>query len=434
MNSMSLWQNFGVTRKLIFVNTTHQIVGKALSVFSTLIISFYLARSWGASGFGDFSKITTFVSLFYLLVDFGLNAVYLQKAGSDAQSSWWRAFVSVRLYLALSLYFVALLFAIFLPGSQNQGYTTFVRLGIFIFAPTILFQAIITSTNALFQKSLNYQASALALASGSLISISSLFILLLLFPALGVISGVLALLFGSLMTAATAYYLARPFMPQIHISNSPIPYQNFLALGWPLGLTLLVNLIYVRLDSIILTLTRPTSEVGIYALAYKVFDVGLVLPTFFMNAVYPLLLNRRLPDRTQPSSDFWRLFTKAAIALIALSVLVVPLAWLLSPLLSLIHSEFKSSVTAFRILTISFPWFFLSSLLMWTIIALGGQKPLLFVYILGLVVNLTFNIYLTPAYGYLAAAWITFGSEALVFLALSFLLFKIKIKQKGHLI
>src|SRR5207244_1517417 len=94
----------------------------------------------------------------------------------------------------------------------------------------------------------------------------------------------------------------------------------------PLGITLLFNLVYFRADSIILTLTRPTAEVGIYGLAYKVFEIVLVFPTFFMNAVYPLLLEKQnfqfsifnFQSKTVLRKSFLILFATSFIAAVTL--------------------------------------------------------------------------------------------------------------------
>src|SRR5258706_11560008 len=77
---------FTPTKRAVAANTISQLVGKGVSVISTLIVTLVIARQFGAVGYGDFVKITTYIAFFYLLVDFGVNAIYLQK--SDAKESW----------------------------------------------------------------------------------------------------------------------------------------------------------------------------------------------------------------------------------------------------------------------------------------------------------------------------------------------------------
>ena len=60
----------------------------------------------------------------------------------------------------------------------------------------------------------------------------------------------------------------------------PLRLRSLFIASFPLGLTLLFNVVYFHIDSIILTFTRTSAEVGIYGLAYKIFELPLVLPTF----------------------------------------------------------------------------------------------------------------------------------------------------------
>jgi len=69
-------------RKVIFRNTSFQIFSKLATSGISFLIAILIARNFGVLGFGDFTKITAFVAPLYLVVDFGLNAVFLQKEES----------------------------------------------------------------------------------------------------------------------------------------------------------------------------------------------------------------------------------------------------------------------------------------------------------------------------------------------------------------
>jgi len=176
----------------------------------------------------------------------------------------------------------------------------------------------------------------------------------------------------------------------------------------PLGLTLIFNLIYFKADALILSVFRPTSEVGIYGLAKSFFEFPLAVPTFFMNAVYPILLSAKRKAQSA------KLIKKSAIFLLIFSLLFSVICYLLSPYLVLIKSDFADSVLIFRILSAYLPIFFLSSLFMWTLIALGKQKLLVLIYGKVMIINLLLNLFLIPRFGYLAATIILGISELMV--------------------
>ncbi len=391
-------------KKSVAINTVSQLIGRGVSVAATFIVTFLVARQLGADGYGDFVKITTYVALFYLLADFGMNAVYLQQAQSRTS---WPALIGIRTIGGLVLVALAIVIVWLLPDTGSQGYTSLVRLGILLYSPTIVFQAWITTGNAIFQKKLRYDFSAWAILAGSLTTVGLLWVLLFQWAVPGITAALLALVAGSIMTAATTMYVALRSspLPMIHISFGDM--KRLLLPSIPLGVTLLFNLVYFRADSVILTLTRPTAEVGVYGLAYKVFEVALVFPTFFMNAVYPILLK-------QERSKFKSIFMHSFLFLLITSLLSLIVIWFAAPAVTLIKSDFAPSVGALRVLSLGLPFFFLTSATMWALIAVKKQSSLVVIYGTAMIVNLVGNIVFVPAYGFMAAAWWTVISEGLV--------------------
>ncbi len=387
-------------KKIIAKNTISQLVGKVIGAGTAFVVSLVVARQFGAVGYGEFTKITTYVAFFFLIADFGLNAIYLQKF---QEKSMWETLLGLRIIGGILLIFLSLGLLAFFPQGTSQGYTSFVRFGIMIFSPAILFQGLITSANAIFQKYLRYDLATIAIAAGSAVTLAVLFL-----PVTrGSLGGVIAILAGSVGTALIGLWLTRTFIPTHRIVFQPSYLARLFLPTIPLGLTLLFNLVYFRADSVILTLTRSTTEVGIYGLAYKVFEVPLVVPTFFMNAVYPLLLKR--------THNVPYILRQSFLVLSIGSVITAAALWLGAPLLSVIRSDFAASVDTLRVLSVGLPFFFLSAITMWALIARKKQGILAVIYACLMVFNIAVNMWLIPVYGYIAAAWTTVLSEALVF-------------------
>jgi len=84
----------------------------------------------------------------------------------------------------------------------------------------------------------------------------------------------------------------------------------------------------------------------------------------------------------------------------------------------LVKPEFSPSILPFRILSFSYPIFFLSNLFLWVIITKNKEKVLPFVYGSSLVLNVFLNLIFIPRYGYNASAAITVFSELFVLLML----------------
>jgi O-antigen/teichoic acid export membrane protein len=409
------------TRIKVLTNTTFQFIGRVIGAGVSFLITILIARQFGASGYGDFVKITTFVAFFYLLADFGFNAMFLRRGDS------WGTLVALRFIVGVLLVFGCLAALVFFPQGTGQGYTALVRLGIILLAPSILFQAFITTANALFQKHLRYDLATIALIIGSVVSLFFVFVATQIFrPESGILFSILALLIGSLIAAVAAMVFAQKNTSEKFIDTRLSPITSLFTASIPLGLTLLFNLVYFHADSVILTLTRSTSEVGMYGLAYKVFEFPLVIPIFFMNAVYPVMLQATSNKQQGTGKRLRFILCNSAIFLFLVSCLLSLVFWFAAPLLTIIRSDFAQSIPPLRVLVLGLPIFYLSALVMWTLITLKKQMQLAVIYAAAMMLNIALNIFYVPSYGMLASAWITIGSEAFVLVLSSFMLYQLR--------
>lgn len=407
-------------------NTSAQVVGRAVGAGTTLVVSLIIARGFGAEGYGDFAKITTYVALFYLLADFGMNAVYLQRVTP------WSELLGVRVVGSVVLMVLSMAILVFLPQGVGQGYTAVVRLGIILFLPTILFQAIITTANAQFQRTLRYDLATIAIIAGSLMTIAGVIGVIGGIRVIGVIGVVGVIGVGSFITAGTALFFIQKLGSSLRMTITWSSLLFYFTRSLPLAMTLIFNLIYFRADHLILTVTRSTAEVGIYGLAYKVFEFPLAIPTFIMNSVYPLFLTTLNQESGIMNYELRKKFRTVFLFMILASSFMIPILWFAAPFLTHIRPEFGQSTSALRVLSLGLPFFFLTSLTMWTLIALKRQTVLAVIYGGSMMVNVMLNAWLVPMYGYMAAAWVTVGSEALVLIVSGWVLI-CHMRQIGHM-
>jgi O-antigen/teichoic acid export membrane protein len=320
----------------------------------------------------------------------------------------WEDLLSLRLFVSGILVLGSCAILFLLPQGSSQGYTPLVRIGIILFTPSIVFTALTTTGNALFQKYLRYDLSTIAVIAGSLVSLLLVGVITTApYINQSIIYATTALLVGGAVTAGVALFLTRTLERTAHSTIFFPRLWSLFCASIPLGLTLLFNLVYFRIDSIILTVTRSTAEVGVYGLAYKVFELPLILPTFFMNSLYPILLS-------QSRDSLKKTIHTSTVVLFFSSLVVVGCLWICAPLVTIIKTDFAASISALRVLSLGLPFFFLSSLTMWILIAQKKQKILVGIYGASMVVNICLNYFFIPTYGYMAAAWITVVSEALV--------------------
>ncbi|MCL5019001.1 MAG: flippase [Patescibacteria group bacterium] len=402
-----------LSKKIVF-NTFAQFFNRFAIAGSAFLVSLLLARYFGARGFGEYAKATTFIAFFYLFADFGMNAYVLREIthNPDREKEIVGNLFGLRLIVGVILTLLSFLVTFILPydSLRNEGFTPVSKQAIMVLSILVLYQAFLNTTNVIFQKHLKYAQSTLASIVGSLVTLVAVVIFLYFRSSLPIV------LFGYSIGCLFSSIILLNFVKKLFIHFTPLfnwrEYKNIIFRSLPLGLTLVFNLVYFRADVFILTLFRTTTEVGTYGLAYKFFEFPLALPTFFANSLYPILLNR-----VKDKELFKETIIKAGLFLLGLSVIVLLGFYIGAPLLVFIRKDFYPSIEVLRILSLSMPVFFLSSLSMWIMITFGKNKQLLIIYFLGMIINIILNLIFIPFYGAGAAAIITLISESLILIA-----------------
>ena len=401
----------------VFYNAGAQILGKGFTAGTTLVVTLLVGRSLGPAGFGDFTKIFVFVGYFYTFSDFGLNSIYIAKSNLKNEVALFRVLVSLRLVMALVFVALALSVGFFLPynAAENTGFGPVVKIGIAVASLTILTQALYTSANSLFQKKLRYDLSTIAAVSGAITIL--LAALLISLKGGSVTQFAAAYVLGGIVTAFSAYLILYAkwqifVIPKIDWGT----FLNYLSKSWPVGLALILNLLYFRTDVLILAWVRQPQEVGIYGLSYQFFEASLAVPIFFVNAIYPYLAS----VYKQNINKFYKDFKFWILVLFSISVLLSIFLILVSFLIPFIYDlRFAASRLPLVILASGIPFFFLSALLWHILIIYDRQKNLVLVYGPGFIFNLIANLIFIPKFGYIAAAVNTVISEAFILLLLT---------------
>jgi O-antigen/teichoic acid export membrane protein len=409
--------------KLIAKNTLYQIIARGATSFIGFLITLIIAWKFGVLGYGDFTKITSYVALFYLVIDFGLNAFFLQYENAKFRNLFYlRMLISVGIFLLLNL------LAVFLPYNAvlGTGFSAAERFGIFLFSFGIFAQSIILSASAIFQKKVNYYFYMVGAIVGSVVNL--IIVLILAFLNFSLIYILLGFVISSFITALLLlYFVKEKTLPISLDKNFAI---KIVQASWPIGLMLIFNLVYFRADIFLLSILKTTKDVGIYGLSYKFFDFLIALPLFLSNAIYPFLLKAKADNRLflDTTAKYFLVF------LIASFIVIIPF-WFISPLFALVKPDFAASMLPFRILLLSLPFFFTTSFLQWILITLDKQKYLMMVYLVSTVLNILLNIIFIPQFSYVACATITLVSEGVVFvfLLVPLLKYRIILERKGQI-
>ena len=305
-----------------------------------------------------------------------------------------------------------------------EGLTT-LRWGILLGLLAIISQAIYNSCTIIFQANLSYQKTLIGSVIGNVFFlITTVLILsrsgdLLLLVAMNTL--------GSFLVSLSALYLVKDFVGPIRLGFDWQLWRRLLSSALPLGLTVFLTVIVAKADSFLLSVVRLPSGLGMsnadalgnYGLAYKIFENILVLPTYFVNSIFPILVIHGQESLTKLRQTTVR----SLISLVSLSLLVMIFSLWLSPLaINVLSGQGDGSlaVLALRILSLGLPFFFGSAVLMFFLISSGREGLLPWIYGLAAVFNVVANLVYIPRFGFIASAWITGITELLIFLVLFF--------------
>lgn len=398
--------------KKVFVNTASQVVGKVTTASATFLITIIIGRSQGEFGFGEFTKIFVFVGYFYTLADFGLNSIYIQIAQDKVeQKKFLKVLLGLRLIITVALAALAAAVAFILPynSASNTGFSPLVKTGILVASATIITQGLLTTANAYFQKTLSYHLSTISVIAGALITLLGAVIVTQ--SGGGILGYTSVYILGGLTFTLVAFSLVYKKLGLITPTFKTDDFKLFLKRSWPVGIALVLNLIYFRIDVFILANTRSTEEVGIYGLAYQFFEASLTIPIFFANALYPLLnaVYKESKEKFAQKVKTWlallTLFSFALTGALFVIAYIIP---------TIYAGKFQASIQPLQVLSLGLPLFFISAILWYVLIIYGKQKVLIPIYLSGAIFNLIANLMYIPKYGYMAAAVVTILSEAFV--------------------
>jgi len=200
-------------------------------------------------------------------------------------------------------------------------------------------------------------------------------------------------------------------------------WKSLLKKSVPYGLALILNAIYFRIDSMLLLFMKGPEEVGVYGVAMKILEHFAIIPLYFMNSVLPVL-TKSIKEKSQKYKDVIRysfdfLASMSAPLVVGGFILAFPIIFIISTpeFLSDIPNDFYGSDIALKILIFALAFQFLNILFAFILIALDKQTKLLYINAVGVMINISLNFIVIPAYGFRGAALTSVLSELYILIA-----------------
>ncbi|HOV97427.1 MAG TPA: flippase [bacterium] len=406
------------TTTKVAANTIYQVIGKVISMSITMLAVIIITRTYGREDYGAFSLMQSWPALFFVIVDFGINAVAARELSRDwskANKYLGNILVIRFLFSLLIVVFLSIVLSFFPYSLELKNG---IRLGLLI----LVTQSLYSTTNIFFQVKLKYDLSTIAYICGYIV----IFLLIIILSGLKI--DIMWVNFSYVVGGVITFILSLLFLKKLGVvpifSFDKNLFKYLITSSLPIGIMFIFSQMSFKEDALMLSILKlpssyelsNTESVAIYSLAYKVFEVLLVLPTFFMNSVYPVLVL----DMEKGESILKKTFSKVIHFSLFSGVLVGLLGIIFAPLaIRILGGEgFNQSIDVLKILSGGIFIFYLTSPISWLIMTLGYQKYLPWIYFVSFSFNMILNLIFIPKYSFYGASWITIASEFIVLILL----------------
>src|SRR5579859_3550358 len=375
-------------------STLAQILARGVHLALNVVASLALVRYFGPAGYGDYVFVMSFCALFGLISDFGLTKVAVRDMSRSPEETNAILGTSMLTRLGLAVLSLVLVQVVLLA----LGIAPNLRLAAAVASLQYASDALL-SIVAVFQLRLAMQYEALVTVFGQLIDTCLILLLTAHSASLRLLVG--APVFSGFVAAGLATLLARRrFAASLGVDLSLV--AGLLRQALPVGLTLLVAVAYLKIDSVLLGLLATPRDVGIYGAAYKPVEYLLLAAAIIVQPLFTLLARWYAIDPVR----FEAVYRRGSELLLAYAIPVaVMIACIGEPLVRVAYSDdFAAASLPMLLLSIGVIFMVISSWQGFTLLAGGRQRVTLTYDAAGLALNAILNVVLIRWLGYMGAA------------------------------
>ncbi|KKR21823.1 MAG: Polysaccharide biosynthesis protein [Candidatus Moranbacteria bacterium GW2011_GWA2_39_41] len=411
-----------IARKIAY-NVVVSTVAKVLSTILALVSIGFITRYLGKEGFGNYATVLAFLSFFAAVSDLGLYYITtreISRAGADEEKILGNIF-SIRLLSSLAIFLISPIVTLFFsyPKEVNEG--------IIIVAASFLFSSSYQILNGVFQKNLAMDKVAVGELIGKIVQVAV--VITAVKMQLGFAWIISSLLFNMFASFLIVFFWAKKYV-RIHLRFDFDYWKLFLKESMPMGVATIITFAYFKMDTILLSVMKTGSDVGIYNAAYKVLENITFFPAMIAGLVMPILAHSIFINRDR----FEEISNKTFKVFVILVVpLVVGVLFLADDVIRLIGGAgFVESGQVLRILVFALAFIFFGQFFNTLLIVGNLQKRLMWTLGIAAVANITLNLIFIPKFSYTAAAYISAITEFIVVLLTAYMTMK-KLKYKPSL-
>jgi O-antigen/teichoic acid export membrane protein len=391
------------TTRRIAHNTGIQLIGKIISTVLGLVAFGIMARYLAPERFGWYVTTISFLQFIAILVDFGLIPVTAQMMGEKKieEQTLLQNLLGYRFVTAIFFLALAPVIALFFP------YPIEVKIAIAFTTVNMLSVAMNQIFTGYYQSKLRMYIQAIGEVIGRIVLLGGL--ALILWTDAGFLPLMIVVSIASVAYTAVMWISATKDARPTFAFDMSI-WKAITIKMWPIAISIIFNVIYLKGDTIILSLYADQTTVGIYGAAYRVIDIIAQMAMLMMGIMLPLLAfewasgnKEKFKHFYQQSFDMLMLFAVPT---------VVGGAILATPLMTFIFgAQYESAGPVLAVLLLSIFALYLGAIYGHVAVAINKQKQTMWIYISNALITIIGYFYFIPRYGMWGAAGMTLFSE-----------------------
>lgn len=387
-------------------NALWLIVGRIGSLGISYIATLFVVRSLGPSNNGLLAFSVSFVGLFSVIANLGIDQILFERITRDISKKNEILGTAIIIRAVSAIIAIVLILATAIATGNNRTST----LLIFINSWTILFGAP-TLISYYFQARAEGKYQAFGQISATII-LSSLKILAI-YLHFGVFALAYILLLENIIYSIFWVSIYRKTGNKIRDLNfNSILARDLIANSAPLMLSSVAIAVYSRADQVLLKYLAGNSSVGIYDAAVRLSELWYFIPSLIITSLFPAIVYAHDHNPELFKQRMTRLY---AILIYASVFIGLTMTLLANKIMYMLYGQaFMAGVPVLKI----YAWACVPislSITINTYLLLIKRNGLAFLSSLaGMVVNIALNLVLIPRYGLTGAATATIISYSLI--------------------
>ncbi|MEX2054192.1 MAG: flippase, partial [Candidatus Colwellbacteria bacterium] len=222
----------------------------------------------------------------------------------------------------------------------------------------------------------------------------------------------LAYMTGSAIGLATIVYLINKYIRDAFRFFRKDLVKKILVAGWPIGFSAIFGGLLVNMDTVMIGWFLNAESVGYYSAAQKPIAFLYLLPAFIIGALLPVMSRY-----AKSSVDKFRQLMERGLTITLLLALPLVAGLVLNSrrIIEIVYGmEFIDAALPMSVLAITILATFPGSIITHAIFAFDRQKEMVFMWIVGFIINTVLNLVLIPTIGLLGAAIASVVSQFLI--------------------